>query len=100
MSKTPKSPAIIGDSVIRIVPALSTSDTLDNEVNRERARRAEDDARAAQHSAGDEESEAGRASAEAAVDASIEEARARAANGTTVPILLRDPVTGAIIEQE
>jgi len=100
MSKTPKSPLHVGDYAIRIVPALATSDDLDTEANRERARRAEDDARAAQHDGGDDGGGAGQAAAEAAVDASIEEARARAASTETVPILLRDPITGMIVEHE
>lgn len=100
MSKTSKIPAIVGDYAIRIVPALATSDQLDTEANRERARRADEDACAAQHAGDEGGGAAPPATAEEAVDASIAEARARAASAAAVPILLRDPVTGAIIERE
>lgn len=87
----------VGDFLVKVVPVGETSDALDTEANRERAQRAEEDQRAAQLGAGGEGAgEAAREAAEAAVDEAIEEARARLTGaGEDVPILLRDPVTGA-----
>ncbi|WP_437627270.1 hypothetical protein [Sorangium sp. So ce1151] len=69
------------------------------EANRERARRLEEDKRAAQFGGCVEGAgEAAQEAAEAAVDASLQEARARLRSGEEAPILLHDPVTGATIE--
>ncbi|WP_437664385.1 hypothetical protein [Sorangium sp. So ce1182] len=89
----------VGDFQVAAVPVGETSDALDTEANRERARRLEEDKRAAQlggcvEGAGEAKQEA----AEAAVDASLQEARARLRSGEEAPILLHDPVTGATIE--
>jgi hypothetical protein len=91
----------IGDYAIQVTPAGGTCDRLDTEANRERARREEDDERVAQHFAGEPGDEAGEAAAQADVDASIAAAREKAAGGGggDLPILLRDPITGAIIPQ-
>jgi hypothetical protein len=86
----------VGDYHVRPAPALSTSNTLDDEANRERARRAEEDRRAAQFGGGGGGAgETHEGAALSAVDKAIEEARAEAAGGEDIPILLRDPVTGA-----
>ncbi|XYI03055.1 hypothetical protein ACMHYB_26175 [Sorangium sp. So ce1128] len=93
----------VGDFQVAAVPVGGTSDALDTEANRERARRIEEDKRAAQFGGSVEGAgEAAQEAAEAAVDASIQEARARLRSGEEaeeeVPILLRDPVTGATIK--
>lgn len=95
----------VGDFQVGAVPVGGTSDALDTEANRERARRAEEDKRAAQfggsvEGAGEDAAEPAE-EAMAAVDASIQEARARLKSGEEdeeAPILLRDPVTGATIK--
>ncbi|WP_437785829.1 hypothetical protein [Sorangium sp. So ce1097] len=95
----------VGDFQVGAVPVGGTSDALDTEANRERARRDEEDKRAAQfggsvEGAGEDAAEPAE-EAMAAVDASIREARARLKSGEEdeeVPILLRDPVTGATIK--
>jgi hypothetical protein len=93
----------VGDFNVLPVPVSRTSNALDTEADRERARRAEEDQRAAQHGGGGEaEAEAAPEEARAAVGQAIEKGRARAASGGSVgeetPILLRDPVTGATIK--
>ncbi|KYF65787.1 hypothetical protein BE11_17440 [Sorangium cellulosum] len=95
----------VGDFQVGAVPVGGTSDALDTEANRERARRTEEDKRAAQFGGSVEEAgETAQEAAEeatAAVDASIQEARARLKSrekDEDVPILLRDPATGATIE--
>ncbi|WP_437282441.1 hypothetical protein WME90_18255 [Sorangium sp. So ce375] len=92
----------VGDFLVSVVPVGETSDALDTEANRERARRAEEDTRAIQlNASGEGAGEATKEAAEAAVDEAIEEARARLKNaGEDVPILLRDPVTGATFKHE
>lgn len=95
--KLPKEGLRVGDFHIRPAPALSTNDRHDTADSGERARRKEDDAEDARHDGGEATGEASRADAEAAVDASIEEARARASGATEMPILLRDPLTGKVI---
>ncbi|XXX81844.1 hypothetical protein WMF30_24085 [Sorangium sp. So ce134] len=87
---------LVGDYRVRAVPVAGTSDALDTEANRERARRAEEDKRAAKLGGN---IEGGGEAAEAAVDEAIEEARAHMRSGEEedVPILLRDPVTGATL---
>lgn len=100
----------IGDFVLQAGPALATDDSHDNPQNDERRRAGEDDARAAQHSVEGGEAPAWsvgpralaqRSSLDDAIDAARETAReaAGADNGaiTEVPILLRDPLTGAVI---
>lgn len=79
-------------------PAVSTSEDLDNAQTRERARRADDDARAAQHDAGAPDDAEARGRAGEALDASIAAARAATEEADDVPILLRDPVTGQIVK--
>ncbi|WP_437593768.1 hypothetical protein [Sorangium sp. So ce1000] len=102
----PKEPDLtglrVGDFHVRVVPVAGTSDALDTEANRERARRVEEDRRAAGFGAtGEGAGEAAQEAAEAAVDEAIEEARARLKGaGDEVPILLRDPVTGATFRLE
>ncbi|AUX42860.1 hypothetical protein SOCE26_042950 [Sorangium cellulosum] len=96
----------VGDFQVGAAPVGGTSDELDTQANRERARRAEEDRRAAQFRGGrevDGAGEAARGAAEAAVDEAIQEARARVRSeqhgeDEEVPILLRDPVTGATIK--
>ncbi|WP_437640840.1 hypothetical protein [Sorangium sp. So ce854] len=95
----------VGDFQVGAVPVGGTSDALDTEANRERARRAEEDKRAAQFDGSGEgaREDAAEPAEEvmAAVDASIQEARARLKSGAEeaeVPILLRDPATGATIK--
>lgn len=94
----------VGDYYVRPTLALRTNATLDNEANRERARRAEEDQRAAQFDGGIGEdegpSEATEKAALAAVDRAIEKGRAQVAAGEEIPILLRDPVTGRVIRHE
>jgi hypothetical protein len=99
--KSSKTGLRVGDFNVRPTLSVRTDNSLDTEANRERARRAEEDKRAAQHSPGasdgseyDETDDA----AQAAVDQSIEEARRRLAGpNEDIPILLHDPVTGRII---
>jgi hypothetical protein len=82
----------VGDYVMRPVPAGGTDDHLDTPQNRDRARLDDPDASATQY-VGDVTP----AASPAAVDASIEEARARAAGAAgevPVPIVVRDPITG------
>ncbi|WP_438011173.1 hypothetical protein WME89_22365 [Sorangium sp. So ce321] len=89
----------VGDFQVAAVPVVETSDALDTEANRERARRLDEDKRAAQFGRSIEGAgEPAPEEAEAAVDASLQEARARLGSGEDVPILLHDPVTGATIE--
>ncbi|WP_437971526.1 hypothetical protein WMF04_20430 [Sorangium sp. So ce260] len=90
----------VGDYRVSAVPVAGTSDALDTEANRERARRAEEDKRAARlGGAAEGAGEAAQEEAEAAMDEAIQEARARLRSGEEeeVPILLRDPVTGATL---
>jgi hypothetical protein len=88
----------IGDYAVTITPAGGTSDRLDTEANRERARRQEDDERLAQHSAGEGDGSGGEETAQGDVDGSIAAAREKAgAPAEDVPILLHDPITGAPI---
>lgn len=91
----------VGDFRVGAVPVGGTSDALDTEANRERARRAEEDKRAAQFGGTAEGAgEAAQEAAEAAVDEAIQEARARLRSGEEeeeVPILLHDPVTGTTL---
>ncbi|WP_437321152.1 hypothetical protein [Sorangium sp. So ce385] len=91
----------VGDYRLRAVPVAETSDALDTEAHRERARRAEEDRRAAQLGGSVQGGgEAAQEAAVAAVDEAIQEARARleSGEGEEAPILLRDPVTGATLE--
>ncbi|WP_437682692.1 hypothetical protein [Sorangium sp. So ce131] len=96
----------VGDFQVGAAPVGGTSDELDTQANRERARRAEEDRRATQFGGGGEvegAGEAAREAAQAAVDEAIQEARARLGGeergeDEEVPILLRDPVTGATIK--
>jgi hypothetical protein len=87
----------VGDFHIRPTPVIGTSDRLDTPESRERARNEEDDAEAARRNVGDATGELSLAEAREAVDASIEEARARVDGATVVPILLRDPLTGKVV---
>lgn len=90
----------VGDYRVGAVPVGGTSDALDTEANRERARRDEEDKRAAQFGGTAEGAgEAAQEAAEAAVDEAIQEARAllRSGEEEEVPILLRDPVTGTTL---
>ncbi|MFT3768533.1 MAG: hypothetical protein QM820_24060 [Minicystis sp.] len=96
MTNASKGSFRIGDYAISITPEIETSDDLDTEANRERARRAEEDAHAAQHGAGRGGTTEGEERAQADVDASIAAARANT-GGDEIPILVRDPVTGAVI---
>jgi hypothetical protein len=92
----------VGDVVIRPVPVRETDDHLDTSAGRERDRSQEEDAHAAQHSAGEPPpapagivpvGEGGD------VDASIQAAReaVQGAGELPIPILLHDPLTGKII---
>lgn len=94
----------VGDFYVRPTLSVRTNARLDSEANRERARRAEEDQRAAQFGGGIGEdegpSEATEQAALAAVDQAIEKGRAEAAAGEEIPILLRDPVTGRVIRHE
>jgi hypothetical protein len=77
------------DFVMRPVPAGGTDDHLDTPQNRDRARGGDPDASATQYGGAPPP-----AASPAEMDASIEEARARAAGEVSVPIILRDPLTG------
>lgn len=107
-----------GDFTLRIVPATGTDGHLDLPESRERAERALEDEEAAKQ-AGTVAPEPpldlehlAQAGSQASpgpptpviplgeggdVDASIEEARARAANEAPIPIVLRDPLTGKVV---
>ena len=87
----------VGDFHLSVKPTLATSGALDTEESRERARRGEEDARAAQRAPGPAEDGAP-ADMEAAIDAAIAEARGDD-DGGEVPILIRDPLTGIVVPQ-
>lgn len=90
-----------GDFVIGVTGRRSTDDDLDMPQDRDRARQEQEDERAARHDPTDSGAPPTGAAekAKADVDASIEDARAAhpPPGETSVPIFLRDPLTGQII---
>ncbi len=105
--------AHVGDFTVRVVPVTGTDGHLDLPESRERTERALEDEEAAKHSGNVAPEHPMADPAHPApvpviplgeggdVDASIEEARARAAEAAPeaaeVPVLLRDPVTGEVV---
>jgi hypothetical protein len=93
---------VVGDFTMQGTVSLSTDDHLDTNENRERTRRGEEDARAAQQAGAVAPEDAiaalrrkpPPAPEHTALDDALDDARARAAGTADLPMILHDPLTG------